>query len=134
LSERNLKIVFVRYLSAIIIAGLITIICLVVRDFFNQTNLKDKYLNLSDSFTISGLLLILFSILIYLSNKGGLSAISYMIVRFWNKLIPLNSKKDEKYSEYLEKRKEVHNYYFILIVGLFYLFMGVVFTILFSYY
>ena len=134
LNEKNVKIIFVKYIGAITIAGLITIFCLVTRDFFNQTNLKDRYLYLSDSFTISGLLFILFAILIYLSNKGAIDALSYMFFRFWNMLIPFRNKKEEKYSEYVMKKTKVSNYCFIFIVGLFYLFLGLIFTILFNSY
>lgn len=123
--------ILIKYFIAVLIASLTVLLVLWLRDYWNQENLVEKYRYLADAFTIPGILYIMFGLLLFLINQGALSSLSYMLKRFVNNLIPFSVHKDETYAAYLSRRKELKGYSYLFIIGIVFLFVGIVFTILF---
>ena len=102
-----------------------------LRDFIKETELKEKYRMLADSFTIPGLIYVLLGLLIMLTNKGSLDALGYMVKRAVKMLVPMSKKDNMTYAEYKETKKGIHGYGFLFYIGAVVTAVGIVFTILF---
>ena len=72
-----------------------------------------------DGLTVSGILLLCVGGLIWATNEGALDGIGYALKSTAHMFVPAGSRKHERYSEYVEKRKEkrVKGYGFLLISG-----------------
>lgn len=118
-----------------IVTNVMCIICVCIfifnNDLFNQTDILRIYHILCDAFVIPGSLCLLVAALIALSNEGSLDAIGYMLRRLGQNLIPFMKKNDERYSDYVAKKKRVKGYSFITWTGLAYFTVGIVFLVLY---
>ncbi|MBE6130147.1 MAG: DUF3899 domain-containing protein [Erysipelotrichaceae bacterium] len=118
-----------------IITNVICIIavCLQVfgNDLFHQTEILRIYHILCDAFVLPGTLCLLVAALIALSNEGSLDAIGYMLRRLGQSLIPFSKKNDERYADYIAKKKRIKGYSFITWTGLGYFTIGMIFLVLY---
>ena len=114
-----------------IITNVICITCVCVyifgNDLFSQTEPIRIFHILCDAFVLPGSLCLLVAALIALSNEGSLDAISYMLRRLGQSLIPFIKKNDEKYADYVEKKKRIKGYSFMTWTGLVYFVIGMIF-------
>lgn len=90
--EKETVKIIIKYAIASIIAVCFVLLNLSLRDFFKETELKEKYRMLADSFTIPGLIYVLLGLLIMLTNKGSLDALGYMVKRAVKMLVPMSKK------------------------------------------
>ena len=130
MKKETVKII-IKYAIASIIAACFVLLNLSLRDFFKETELKEKYRMLADSFTIPGLIYVLLGLLIMLTNKGSLDALGYMVKRAVKMLVPMSKKDNMTYAEYKETKKGIHGYGFLFYIGAVVTAVGIVFTILF---
>ena len=130
MKKETVKII-IKYAIASIIAVCFVLLNLSLRDFFKETELKEKYRMLADSFTIPGLIYVLLGLLIMLTNKGSLDALGYMVKRAVKMLVPMSKKYNMTYAEYKETKKGIHGYGFLFYIGAVVTAGGIVFTILF---
>lgn len=100
-------------------------------DLFHQTEILRIYHILCDAFVIPGILCLLVAALVALSNEGSLDAISYMLRRLGQTLIPFIKKNDERYADYVAKKKRISGYSFITWTGLAYFTVGIIFLVLY---
>ena len=100
-------------------------------DLFHQTEILRIYHFLCDAFVIPGILCLLVAALVALSNEGSLDAISYMLRRLGQTLIPFIKKNDERYADYVAKKKRISGYSFITWTGLAYFTVGMIFLVLY---
>ena len=129
---RNIKWIIIKYSICIVVNALICLTCLFLRNFTKlEAGTKEFYLVWCDSFTIPGLLSILFALFIFLINQGSLTALGYMLKRLAKSLIPFMKKDDLTYYEYQQSRKKISGYLCLLWVGLVFFIVGIVFLILF---
>lgn len=88
---------------------------------------------LSDAFFVSGILMTLFAGLMYVSSEGALLGIGYIVRYVALTFFPLGRTKHERYADYrarkLEKAKQ-RNISCILVTGLTFLFIGIIFTVI----
>ena len=87
---------------------------------FAEMETVQKYRVLCDAFSIPGLLLVLFGVLVWLINQGSLDAISYAVRTGLRRLIPGGGlQQPESYWDYLEKRKQkrIRGYGFLFLAG-----------------
>ena len=94
----------------------------------------DKYRILSDAFTIPGVVLMLCSLLVFVSNQGIFDGISYALRYAVRSLIPGLGHKQERYSDYIERKREkggIAGYAFLFHVGLVFCLIALVFIGLF---
>ena len=127
MKKETVKII-IKYAIASIIAVCFVLLNLSLRDFFKETELKEKYRMLADSFTIPGLIYVLLGLLIMLTNKGSLG---YMVKRAVKMLVPMSKKDNMTYAEYKKTKKGIHGYGFLFYIGAVVTAVGIVFTILF---
>ena len=131
------KSLLIKYAICVIVASLI--LGIVVWSKFNQA--EDFELSapnfifqvLSDGFSVSGILLVLFSGLMFVSGEGALLGIGFVMrnVLLW--FVPMGKMHQESYQQYRERkigRTKKSGNGCILVTGLVFLLIGVIFTII----
>lgn len=132
MKNRILKELLKYGIAFAIMTGLLFLI-LGLRNYFTESlDLVTRYRYLTDAFTLPGALFILVATLIFLTNQGSLTALTWALKRFVRMLIPgMGLKNNQTYYEYVESRKKIAGYLFILISGAIFFIVGMVFLILF---
>ena len=130
-NEVKISSIIIKYVIATLIGAVFVFVALWLRDFTTLTEKVDIYRALADAFTIPGVIFPMVALLILLTNEGSLTAVAWMLKRAVNLLIPLSKKEFSSYKEYYENRKKITGFSFILFVGLVYLLVGIIFTILY---
>lgn len=94
---------------------------------------EQRYLVLCDAFTVPGLLMLFFALMLSISNMGALDGVGYVVVTAVKMLIPGAAVNKERYSDYLERRKanRAKGYGFLYVCALINLAVAAVFLILF---
>ena len=129
---KNIKFIIIKYTICIVFNAALCIACLFLRNVTTlQAGTKEFYRAWCDSFTIPGLLSILFALFIFLVNQGSLTALGYMLKRLVKSLIPFSKKDNLTFYEYQQSRKKLTGYLCLLWVGLVFFMVGLVFLILF---
>ena len=86
---------------------------------------------LSDAFFVSGILMTLYAGLMYVSSEGALIGIGFVLRNAALTFIPMGRARQERYIDYrarkLSKLKKDSNRH-VLVTGLIFLFIGIVFT------
>jgi len=86
---------------------------------------------LSDAFFVAGILMTLFAGMIYVSGEGALIGIGFILRNVVLTFIPMGRARHEVYADYrarkLSKAKKGNTHY-VLVTGLIFLFIGIVFT------
>lgn len=103
MNNRIVKIIL-GYIVSLAVGALALLIVLFAYGYFGMTVWEEKCKVLCDAFTVPGLLLMLFSALVFLSNQGAFTGIGYGLGRFFRMLIPFMKHKDETYAEYKERK------------------------------
>ena len=86
---------------------------------------------LSDAFFVSGVLMTLFAGMLYVSGEGALIGIGFVLRNVVLTFIPMGRAKHERYADYRERklsRAKKQDNGCILVTGLFFLAIGIVFT------
>jgi len=125
--------ILVKYLINFGIAALITVAVFAIHGFFTD-DLANNILVLADGFSISGLLLVLFAGMIFVTSKGALIGISFIVRNAVLALfVPMGRARQELYKDYRERKiKDVKKFadFSMLIIGLVYLVVGIVFNVI----
>ena len=118
--------------GAAVFVGFMAWLYISLRDFAGA-NLADKCRILSDAFTVPGMLLLMFGCLIWFSNGGVLDGLVYGARLAIRSLIPGGRYRDEKYADYVERRRQsrVKGYGFLFLSGGAAMAAAIVFIILF---
>jgi len=88
---------------------------------------------LSDAFFVSGILMTLFAGMMYVSGEGALIGISFVLRNVVLAFTPMGRARHEKYADYRARKlseAKKHNNRCILVTGLTFLFIGIVFTVI----
>ena len=136
MKEEN-KSLLIKYAICVIVASLI--LGIVVWSKFNQAEDFELaapsfiFQVLSDGFSVSGILLVLFSGLMFVSGEGALLGIGFVMrnVILW--FVPMGKMHQESYQQYRERkigRTKKSGNGCILVTGLVFLLIGVIFTII----
>ncbi len=134
--KKNLKGIIPRSsLSfAFALAIFLTVFFLELYGPFELTWEKNKYRMLSDSFSLGGLLPILFWLLVWVSEKGAFDLIVYSVRKLFSftfRIHPEKSNLPPTYADYVAikkaKRKPFH--YELLLIGGAFLLLGLVFVL-----
>ena len=119
---------------------LITFVVIMQEIYGQNRNFAIEYRTiLTDGFTISGGLMCLFYLLVYVSDEGAFDIISYSIKLVWNVTFHKNVRETNlprTYAEYreLKRAKPRTNFKFMLFSGLFFFIIGIIFMILYFIY
>lgn len=114
------------------IASLIVFIVIWIKGFFTDSIAVNIQI-LSDAFFVSGIMFTLFAGMLFVSGEGALIGIGFVLRNIVLAFIPMGRAKHEVYADYrarkLSEAKE-RKYNFILIVGLAFLSIGIILTVI----
>lgn len=88
---------------------------------------------LSDAFFVSGILMTLFAGMMYVSGEGALIGIGFVLRNVVLAFVPMGRARHERYADYRARKlseAKKHNNSCILVAGLIFLFIGIVFTVI----
>ena len=90
---------------------------------------------LSDAFFVSGILMTMYAGMLYISSEGALIGIGFVLRNAVLAFVPMGRAKHEKYADYRDRKmselKQQNNSH-ILVTGLIFLFVGIVFTVIWN--
>ena len=90
---------------------------------------------LSDAFFVSGILMTMFAGMMYVSGEGAFIGVGFVLRNVFLAFIPMGRTRHEVYADYrarkLSTAKKNSNRY-VLVTGLIFLFIGVVFTVIWN--
>ena len=130
--KKDNKALLLKYITCFAIASLIAIAVFLSKGFFGHSTAVNIQI-LADGFFVSGILLTLFAGMMFVSREGALIGISFVMRNVVLAFIPMGRKKHEVYRDYRERKlKELKktNDKSILVTGLFFLMIGIVFTVI----
>lgn len=131
----KLKGILLKYGITALIGALMVYTVLQTYGYADAATQVDKVLILSNAFTIPGVILIMVGFLVIASNEGAFNGISYAMSYAVKMLVPgaAGASKQERYGDYVMRKREKGKAKtgFIFLVGLVYLVIAIVFTVLF---
>jgi hypothetical protein len=104
------------------------------KGFFTQSAAVNIQI-LSDAFFVAGILMTLFAGMMYVSGEGALIGIGFVMRNVVLAFVPMGRTRHEKYADYRARKlgeAKKHNNSHILITGLIFLFIGIVFTVIWN--
>ena len=122
----------IKYSICFAVATLITVAVFWSRGFFTD-NVAVNIQILADGFFVSGIMFTLFAALLFISSEGALIGVGYVLRHAALTLIPFGRLKQETYKKYRERKMEKLKKsadHCILVVGLIFLFIGIVFNVI----
>ncbi len=128
--------ILVKYAIAIAIGAGMAFAVLGLRGWSTAATETERIRCLADAFTVPGVILSLVAVLVWLGNEGSFLGITYLGSRIVRALVPMGKtfERHETYRDYVARKREkggVKGYAFLLWVGLAFLAVAVVFTVLF---
>ena len=126
------KALLVKYIICFAIASLITVAVFWSKGFFAHSVGVNIQI-LADGFFVSGILMTLFAGMMFISGEGALIGIGFILRSVVLTFIPMGRQKHEKYADYRERKlKEMKKTKdrSILVTGLLFLFIGIVFNVI----
>ncbi len=98
--------ILIRYIIAFCVASFLFLSVLIIKGFFTD-NAKDNMQTLIDAFFASGVLMIMFYGLLFVSSEGAFLGIGFALGRAIKMLIPFSKKGLENYQQYRERKAKV---------------------------
>lgn len=117
-------------------ASAITLAVFCIKGFFTD-RIETNIGILSDGFTVSGMLLTLFAGLLFVNSEGAFIGIGFVLRNIVQAFVPMGRRHHEFYAQYRErklgklKKREDHC---VLVVGLGFLAIGIIFTMWYMKY
>ena len=130
--KQETKVTLRNYSICFGIEALIAFLVIWLKGFFTDSAAVNIQI-LSDAFFVSGILMTLFAGMMYVSGEGALLGIGFVLRNVVLAFIPMGRAKHEVYADYRERKlrdAKKHNNRYILVSGLIFLFIGVVFTVI----
>lgn len=126
------KVRLCSYAIAFGLSLLLAAVYVLLRDF-GSLSWKERFLVLSDAFTVPGVLLLCIGGMCWISTKGGLDGMAYILKYVSSLLIPGRPFDGKKYADFLEERegKRRSGFGYLLITGLVCLAITGVFMVLY---
>ncbi|MBE5740232.1 MAG: DUF3899 domain-containing protein [Clostridiales bacterium] len=124
--EKDKKALLTKYLICFCVAVGIVLFVFAIKSFDINITV------LCDAFTTAGMLLILFSGLLYVSDEGIFIGFGFAMKRALRVFIPMYRKDEETYAEYRERKtgkKKSDGKICIFFTGLFFFLIGMIFLI-----
>lgn len=130
--KKENKALLIKYIVCFCVASLITLAVFAIKGFFTDSPSVNLQI-LSDGFFVPGILLTLFAGMMFVSSKGALIGIGFVLRNVVQAFTPMGRKKHEFYAQYRErklKNAKKSSDHCILITGLFFLLIGVILTMI----
>ena len=128
--KQETKVTLRNYAICVGIEVLIAFLVIWSKGFFTQSTAVNIQI-LSDAFFVAGILMTLFAGMMYVSGEGALIGISFVLRNVVLAFIPMGRARHELYADYRARKlreAKKHNSSCILVTGLVFLFIGIVFT------
>lgn len=128
------KVTLRNYAICVGIEALIAFLVIWSKGFFTQSASVNIQI-LSDAFFVSGILMTLFAGMMYVSGEGALIGIGFILRNIVQAFTPMGRARHELYADYRARKlsqAKKHNNRCILVTGLVFLFIGIVFTFIWS--
>lgn len=130
--KKETKALLSKYIICFAVASLIAVAVFWSKGFFSHTVAVNIQI-LADGFFVSGILLTLFAGMIFISGEGALIGIGFVLRNVFLWFIPMGRQKHELYKDYRERKlgkmKKTKDRC-ILLTGLLFLAVGIVFNII----
>ena len=126
------KELLIKYAVCFGVASIITVLVFWSKNFFTDSIAANLQV-LSDGFSVSGILLLLFAGLLFVSGEGALLGVSFVMRNVFLFFIPMGRKYHETYAQYRERkigRAKASGDRCILVTGLVFLAIGIIFTVI----
>ena len=133
--QQEKKSLLIKYGICFGVASLITVLVFWIRGFFTD-NVGVNIQILSDGFFVSGILLLAFAGMMFISGEGALIGIGFVLRSVAQIFIPMGRKNHEFYGQYRErvlaekKARKQESDHCALVVGLVFLAISIVFTVI----
>ena len=127
-----MKVTLRNYAICFTIEAIIAFLVIWSKGFFAHSMAVNIQI-LSDAFFVSGIVMILFAGLMYVSGEGALIGVQYILRHVVLTFIPMGRMKYERYADYRERKLEkakARNKSCIFVTGLIFFFIGLVFTVI----
>ncbi len=130
--KQETKVKLIRYGVCFAIAILISVSVFAAKGFFGDSVAVNIQI-LADGFFVSGILMTLFAGMLFVSGEGGLIGISFVMRNVILAFIPMGRQKHEFYADYRERKlksMKKSQDHCVLVVGLLFLIVGIVFNVI----
>ena len=130
--KKEKKALLVKYIICFAVASLITVAVFWSKGFFGHSVAVNIQI-LADGFFVSGILLTLFAGMMFISGEGALIGIGFILRSVVLTFIPMGRQKHEKYADYRERKlrgMKKSKDHCILVIGLLFLIVGIIFNII----
>ncbi len=130
--KQERKATLKKYAVCFGIEALIAFLVIWSKGFFTESAAVNIQI-LSDAFFVSGILMTLFAGMLYVSGEGALIGIGFVLRNVALTFIPMGRAKHERYADYRARKlseTKKHNNSHILVTGLIFLFIGIIFTVI----
>lgn len=130
--EQEKKKKLIGYTVNFVIASVITLTVFAIKGFFTDSLAVNLQI-LSDGFVVSGLMLLAFAGMLFISGEGGLIGIGFVLRNVLLDFLPMGRMKQEVYAKYRERKmKELKEHRDVCtpVVGLIFFSIGVLFTVI----
>ena len=130
--NRGIKALLIRYGVCFGVASLIAFIVFWIKGFFVHSTAVNVQI-LADGFSVSGLLLLLFAGMLYISGEGGLLGIGYVMQCVFQAFMPMGRKHHESYAQYRERKvgqRKAPGDNCIFVTGFIFFLTGVILTVI----
>lgn len=130
--KKENKALLLKYITCFAVASLITVAVFWSKGFFSHTVAVNIQI-LADGFFVSGILMTMFAGMMYISNEGALIGIGFVLRNVFLAFVPMGRLKHELYKDYRERKlREMKKPKdrCVLLTGLLFLFVGVVFNVI----
>ena len=132
--EQEKKVTLRNYAICVGIEVLIAFLVIWSKGFFTKSAAVNVQI-LADAFFVAGILMTLFAGMLYVSGEGALIGIGFVLRNAVLTFIPMGRARQERYADYRARKikgAKKHNDRCILLTGLIFLFIGIVFTVIWS--
>ena len=128
------RVKFIKYAVCFGIEAVIAFLVVWSKGFFTDSAAVNLQI-LADAFFVAGILMTLFAGMLFVSGEGALIGIGFVLRNVVLAFIPMGRARHELYADY-RKRKlseaKKQNNSSILVTGLFFLFVGIILTVIWS--
>ena len=132
--KEETKVTLRNYGICVGIEAVIAFLVIWSKGFFTQSAAVNIQI-LSDAFFVPGILMTLFAGMMYISGEGALIGIGFVLRNVALTFVPMGRAKHERYADYRARKlsqTKKHNTGCVLVTGLVFLFIGIVFTVIWS--
>lgn len=130
--NQETKVTFRNYAICVGIETVIAFLVIWSKGFFTDSIAVNIQI-LSDAFFVAGILMTLYAGMMFISGEGALIGIGFVLRNVVLSFIPMGRARHEKYADYRARKlgnAKKHNNRCILVTGLIFLFIGIVFTVI----